>query len=112
VRQSALAHWRRQEDAQRVAGTLLPDILPFDHLQPASYPSNGRKLTDDVLDRFLAILTNGKVTTDGLGAPTTICSSISLTSGRRASPLRRGAYYRLARFSEGPREQRCTRPGV
>jgi len=55
------------EDAKRVAGTLLPDILPFDHTQPASYPSNGRKLTDDVLDHFLAILTNGKVTTDGLG---------------------------------------------
>ncbi|MBV8397911.1 MAG: DUF4331 family protein [Acetobacteraceae bacterium] len=54
-------------DAQRIAGTLLPDILPFDHTQAASYPSNGRTLTDDVLDLFLAILTNGKVTTDGLG---------------------------------------------
>ena len=54
-------------DAQRVAATLLPDILPFDHTRPASYPENGRALTDDVQDRFLSILTNGKVTTDGVG---------------------------------------------
>ena len=55
------------EEAQRVAGTLLPDILRFDNTRPASYPSNGRALTDDVLDHFLSILTNGKVTTDGVG---------------------------------------------
>ena len=51
----------------RVAATLLPDILPFDHTRPASYPENGRALTDDVQDHFLTILTNGKVTTDGVG---------------------------------------------
>jgi hypothetical protein len=28
---------------------------------------NGRALTDDVQDGFLAILTNGKVTEDGVG---------------------------------------------
>ena len=54
-------------DAERVAATLLPDILPFDHTRPASYPENGRALTDDVQDYFLSILTNGKVTTDGVG---------------------------------------------
>jgi hypothetical protein len=53
-------------DAQRVAKTLLPDIVPFDHRQAASYPHNGRTLTDDVIGVFLAILTNGKVTTHGL----------------------------------------------
>jgi hypothetical protein len=45
-------------DAERVAATLLPDILPFDHTRPASYPENGRALTDDVQDHFLTILTN------------------------------------------------------
>jgi hypothetical protein len=55
------------EEAQRVAKTLLPDIMRFDHTRPASYPNNGRGLTDDVLDYFLSILTNGKVTTDGIG---------------------------------------------
>lgn len=54
------------EDAQRVARTLLPDILPFDHTQEASYPHNGRKLTDDVMRVFLSILTNDAVTTHGL----------------------------------------------
>jgi hypothetical protein len=56
------------EEALRVARTLLPDITRFDHRRPGSYPSNGRALTDDVLDHFLSILTNGKVTTDDVGA--------------------------------------------
>ena len=54
-------------EARRVAGTLLPDIMRFDPAHAASYPSNGRALTDDVLDGFISILTNGKVTTDGVG---------------------------------------------
>jgi hypothetical protein len=41
--------------------------MRFDPSRPASYPSNGRTLTDDVLDQFLSIFTNGKVTSDGLG---------------------------------------------
>lgn len=55
-------------EARRVAATLLPDIIRFDPTRAASYPSNGRALTDDVLDGFISILTNGKVTTDGVGA--------------------------------------------
>jgi hypothetical protein len=55
------------EEARRVGKTLLPDIMCFDYRRPASYPNNGRTLTDDVLDHFLSILTNGKVTTDGIG---------------------------------------------
>jgi Domain of unknown function (DUF4331) len=56
-----------QEEARRVARTLLPDLIRFDPTRPASYPNNGRTLTDDVLDHFLSIFTNGKVTTDGVG---------------------------------------------
>ena len=55
------------EEAWRVAKKLLPDIMPYDHTQPAIYPRNGRTLTDDALDHFLSILTNGKVMTDGVG---------------------------------------------
>ena len=55
------------EEATRVASTLLPDILHYDPRQPASYPANGRKLTDDAIDVFLPILTNGKVTGDKVG---------------------------------------------
>jgi Domain of unknown function (DUF4331) len=54
-------------EAQRVASTLLPDIMRFEPARPASYPKNGRWLTDDVSDHFLSILTNGKVTTDKVG---------------------------------------------
>jgi hypothetical protein len=54
-------------EARRVAGTLLPDLLSYDPARPASFPGNGRTLTDDVSDTFLRILTNGKVTGDGVG---------------------------------------------
>ena len=55
------------EEATRVAGTLLPDMLSYDPTRPASFPGNGRALTDDAADAFLAILTNGKVTGDKVG---------------------------------------------
>jgi hypothetical protein len=55
------------EDATRVARTLLPDILWYDPARPASYPDNGRTLVDDVMDGFVSILTNGKVTRDNVG---------------------------------------------
>jgi len=54
-------------EATRVAGDLLPDVLHYDPTQPASYPNNGRALTDDVVDFFLPLLTNGKVTQDMVG---------------------------------------------
>ncbi len=56
------------QDATRVAASLLPDILNYDPTRPAGYPENGRKLTDDVMDHFISILTNGKQTTDKVGA--------------------------------------------
>jgi hypothetical protein len=54
-------------EATRVAGTMLPDILHYDPTQPVSYPVNGRALTDDVVDFFLPLLSNGKVTQDKVG---------------------------------------------
>ena len=55
------------QEAQRVAETLLPDILTYDPNRPASFPNNGRTLTDDAVDVFLPILTNGKVKGDKVG---------------------------------------------
>jgi hypothetical protein len=55
------------EEARRVARTLLPDILSYDPRRAASFPRNGRTLTDDTADAFLAVLTNGKVTGDRVG---------------------------------------------
>src|SRR6266436_4220983 len=54
-------------EAKRVAGTLLPDVLSYDPTRPASFPDNGRTLTDDAFDSFIRILTNGKVTEDKVG---------------------------------------------
>jgi hypothetical protein len=56
------------EEARRVAGTLLPDMLSYDPTRPASFPGNGRTLTDDAADAFLSVPTNGKVTGDKVGA--------------------------------------------
>src|SRR5260370_21664543 len=36
-------------EATRVAKTILPDILYYDPREPASYPTNCRYLTDDVM---------------------------------------------------------------
>jgi hypothetical protein len=54
-------------EAKRVAGTLLPDVLPYDLTRPASFPDNGRTLTDDGFDFFMRVLTNGKVPGDNVG---------------------------------------------
>ena len=64
-----------QTEATRVAGILLPDVLHYDPTRPASYPDNGRALTDDVVDFFLPLLTNGKVTRDNVGPHTDLLTS-------------------------------------
>jgi hypothetical protein len=56
-----------REEARRVAGTVLPEILSYDPTRPASFPESGRTLSDDAVDAFLATLTNGKVTGDKVG---------------------------------------------
>ncbi len=55
------------EEARQLAEPMLPDILPYDPTRPVAYPDNGRLFTDDVGDRLVAILTNGKVTEDKVG---------------------------------------------
>jgi len=55
------------EDAVGIARKLLPDILSYDPRGPARFPHNGRTLTDDVVDVFFSMLTNGKVTGDKVG---------------------------------------------
>jgi hypothetical protein len=58
------------EQAVTTARTLLPDVLPFNPARPATYPINGRTLTDDVEANFLTVITNGKVTWDRVGPHT------------------------------------------
>jgi hypothetical protein len=52
--------------AQEVAQVFLPDILPYDFSNAQGF-FNGRKLTDDVVDSVLNLVTGGKVTTDMVG---------------------------------------------
>ena len=58
------------EEAKKLVKTLLPDIMPYQPRRPVAYPASGRGLTDDVIDHFLSLFTNGKVTSDGVGPHT------------------------------------------
>src|ERR1700686_4696990 len=62
-----LIHGYTPAEAKRVAGTLLPDVLPYDPRRPASFPDNGRNLTDDAFDWFVRVLTKGRITGDSVG---------------------------------------------
>ena len=55
--------------AASIAQILLPDILTFNFNSNAGF-LNGRKLTDDVIDIELNLVTKGAVTTDGVGPHT------------------------------------------
>jgi hypothetical protein len=55
--------------ADAIADVLLPDILTYDYSSSAGF-LNGRKLTDDVIDIELSLVTNGKITTDKVGPHT------------------------------------------
>ncbi len=57
---------RDAEDARQTALELLPDILEYELSTPARYP-NGRTLSDDIIDHQLALITNGRVTSDKVG---------------------------------------------
>ena len=55
-------------EARAAAGAILPDLLYYDATRPASFPDNGRTLSDDAADAFVAIATNGRLTEDGIAA--------------------------------------------
>lgn len=55
-----------QAQALGIAEILLPDVLTFDYSSAAGF-LNGRRLQDDVIDISLNLVTNGKITGDGVG---------------------------------------------
>jgi hypothetical protein len=77
-------------EATRLAKTILPDILQYDPRLPASYPSNGRSLTDDVIDIFLPLLTNGKVMRDNVGPHTDLLTEFPYVGPPHHSRSREG----------------------
>ena len=60
--------------ADDIAAILLPDILTYDYSNSNGF-LNGRKLTDDVIDIELTLVTNGQVTGDGAGVHTDLLGS-------------------------------------
>lgn len=58
-----------EAEASRLTLEWLPDILPYDYTSAAGYP-NGRRLTDDIVDNVVEIMTQGRVK-DDLVAPHT-----------------------------------------
>ena len=55
--------------AKAIAEILLPDVITYDVGSTANGAAlNGRALSDDVIDAELAIVTNGQITTDCVGA--------------------------------------------
>jgi hypothetical protein len=60
-------------EAAGIAQILLPDILTYDYSSSAGF-LNGRKLTDDVIDIELNLVTHGGITGDGVGAHTDLLS--------------------------------------
>ncbi|HEX2913671.1 MAG TPA: DUF4331 family protein [Chloroflexia bacterium] len=61
-------------EAEAITKILLPDILTYDYSSSSGF-LNGRKLTDDVIDIELSLVTNGKVTTDKVGPHTDLLST-------------------------------------
>lgn len=58
-----------EAQALGIAEILLPDVLTFDYSSSGGF-LNGRRLQDDVIDIELNLVTNGKVTGDGVGPHT------------------------------------------
>jgi hypothetical protein len=56
-------------EAHELALGFLPDVLEYDLSDPPGYP-NGRRLTDDTADLLAALLTRGRITSDGIGPHT------------------------------------------
>jgi Domain of unknown function (DUF4331) len=66
---------------------LLPDVLEYDPSEPGGYP-NGRRLTDDVVDRMIAIVTMGRLATDGVGPRTDLLDEFPYLGAPHAVPVR------------------------
>jgi hypothetical protein len=82
------------EAAETTARTLLPDVLPYDPTRPVAYPANSRKLTDDVVNVFLSVISNGKVTTDNVGPHTDLLEEFPyLGTPHNATPAGGGSGY-------------------
>jgi hypothetical protein len=74
VVETLLALGNSPDRANALANVLLPDILTYDTSSSAGF-LNGRRLSDDVIDAELSLITNGAVTTDCVGNDSTFLST-------------------------------------
>src|SRR5262249_17191611 len=74
-------------EAKRMAATLLPDVLLYNPTRPASFPDNGRTLTDDAFDVFMRILTNGRVKGDNVGPHSDLLLEFPYVGAPHQSPV-------------------------
>ncbi len=58
-----------EAEATKLSLEWLPDVLPYNYLSAAGYP-NGRKLTDDIVDNLVEIMTHGNMKDDLVGPHT------------------------------------------
>ena len=58
-----------EDEVAALVPRYLPDWLEYDPGLPSGYP-NGRRLTDDTADLLAALLTRGRITSDGVGPHT------------------------------------------
>lgn len=58
-----------EDEAHALAREWLPDVLSYDYTSAAGYP-NGRKLDDDIVDHFVAVVTRGTMRSNRLGPHT------------------------------------------
>jgi hypothetical protein len=71
---TAAPYSRTATDAGNLATALLPDVLTYDPTNAGGF-LNGRKLTDDVIDAELGLLTNGAISTDFVGNDSTFLTT-------------------------------------
>ena len=58
-----------EAEATKLSLEWLPDVLPYNYMSPVGYP-NGRKLTDDIVDHLIEIMTQGRMKDDLVGPHT------------------------------------------
>lgn len=76
------------DEATDLLPDLLPDWLVYDPGSPSGYP-NGRRLTDDTADLLAALLTKGRITSDGVGPHTDLLADFPFLGPPRPAGARK-----------------------
>ena len=78
------------EDAARLTGDLLPDVLVLDRSVACQEP-NGRRLDDDSIGNRIASMFNGRVPAPGIAAHTDLTSTFPYMGTPHPTPVPSGA---------------------